>query len=257
MPPRPEAERALVSIDLEMTSPRPDQQEIIEVGAVKFVGDRVVGTFQTLVQPPVALPYNIQVLTGIRPAELTRAPKLETIAPRLLQFIGDSPLVAHTVSSDVGALARKGIVLQNDQIDTHEARLDPAAPARQLFARVAGSALRDRPADPAPRSARRAGHPPPVQPADRAGLRARPGRASRDQRADRAADVAVALHLHGRRGSALARTGLGRHLDPRRARGEARRRCGQPRHRLGPRARASRFGRLRRPARSTSRRLLS
>jgi predicted DnaQ family exonuclease/DinG family helicase len=120
MPPRPEAERALVSIDLEMTSARPEAQEIIEIGAVKFVGDRVVGTFSTLVQPPVALPYNIQVLTGIRPAELTRAPKLEAVAPRLLQFIGDSPLVAHTVSSDVGALARKGIVLQNDQIDTHE-----------------------------------------------------------------------------------------------------------------------------------------
>lgn len=118
MPPR--TEEALVSIDLEMTSARPEMQEIIEVGAVKFVGDRVVDTFATLVQPPVPLPYSIQVLTGIRPPDLARAPRLEAVAPRLLQFVGDAPLVAHTVSSDVGALARKGIVLHNDQIDTHE-----------------------------------------------------------------------------------------------------------------------------------------
>src|SRR5258708_4830629 len=98
----PAAERPLVSIDLEMTSARPEQQEIVEIGAVKFVGDRVLETFSTLVQPPVALPYNIQVLTGLRPADLARAPKLEQVAPRLRQFIGDSPLVAHTVSSDVG-----------------------------------------------------------------------------------------------------------------------------------------------------------
>src|SRR5205085_3952809 len=108
MPASAPAERPLVSIDLEMTSPRPEAQEIIEIGAVKFVGDRVVGTFSTLVQPPVPLPYNIQLLTGIRPPDLARAPQLEAVAPRLRAFIGDAPLVAHTVSSDVGALARKG-----------------------------------------------------------------------------------------------------------------------------------------------------
>jgi DNA polymerase-3 subunit epsilon/ATP-dependent DNA helicase DinG len=112
--------RPLVSIDLEMTSPRPESQEIIEVAAVKFVGARVVESFSTLVQPPVPLPYSIQVLTGISPADLARAPRLEHVAPRLLRFVGDAPLVAHTVSSDVNALARKGFHLSNEQIDTFE-----------------------------------------------------------------------------------------------------------------------------------------
>jgi predicted DnaQ family exonuclease/DinG family helicase len=112
--------RPLVSIDLEMTSARPEAQEIIEVAAVKFIGDRVVDSFSTLVQPPVPLPYGIQVLTGISPADLARAPKLEQVAPRLMRFLGDAPLVAHTVSSDVNALARKGFQLGNEQIDTFE-----------------------------------------------------------------------------------------------------------------------------------------
>jgi predicted DnaQ family exonuclease/DinG family helicase len=112
--------RPLVSIDLEMTSARPEAQEIIEVAAVKFVGDRVIESFSTLVQPPIPVPYGIQILTGISPAELSRAPKIEQVAPRLMRFLGDAPLVAHTVSSDVGALARKGFQLGNEQIDTFE-----------------------------------------------------------------------------------------------------------------------------------------
>lgn len=110
----------LVSIDLEMTSPRPEAQEIIEVALVKFQNDRVVETFNTLVSPPVQLPFAITRLTGIQPRDLLKAPRIEEVAPRLVQFIGDAPLVAHTVSSDVGALARKGVELRNQQIDTFE-----------------------------------------------------------------------------------------------------------------------------------------
>ena len=40
--------------------------------------------------------------------------------PRLARFLDGAPLVAHTVSSDVGALARKGLVLDNLQLDTFE-----------------------------------------------------------------------------------------------------------------------------------------
>ena len=113
-------DRVLVSIDLEMTSPRPEAQEIIEIAAVKFENDRIVGSFATLVQPPVPLPYAIQRLTGIQPRDLAQAPRIEEVLPRLARFLEGAPLVAHTVSSDVGALARKGLVLDNPQLDTFE-----------------------------------------------------------------------------------------------------------------------------------------
>ncbi len=103
-----------------MTSARPESQEIIEVALVKFIGDRVMDTYTTLVSPNGQLPYGIQVLTGIRPQELARAPRLDTIAPRIRAFIGEAPLVAHSVSADVGALDLAGIALNNQQIDTFE-----------------------------------------------------------------------------------------------------------------------------------------
>jgi DNA polymerase-3 subunit epsilon/ATP-dependent DNA helicase DinG len=113
-------DRVLVSIDLEMTSPRPEAQEIIEIAAVKFQNDRIVGSFATLVQPPVPLPLAIQRLTGIQPRDLAQAPRIEEVLPRLARFLEGAPLVAHTVSSDVGALARNGLVLDNPQFDTFE-----------------------------------------------------------------------------------------------------------------------------------------
>ncbi len=109
-----------VSIDLEMTSPRPDNQEVIEIAAIKFRGDRVVDTWSTLVRPDTPVPYGVQILTGIDPASLQRAPALGEVASRLKSFVGDFPLVAHSVGLDVGCLRRQGVVLDNPQFDTFE-----------------------------------------------------------------------------------------------------------------------------------------
>jgi predicted DnaQ family exonuclease/DinG family helicase len=109
-----------VSIDLEMTSARPEGQEVIEIAAIKFRGDRVLDSWSTLIRPNTEVPYNIQVLTGIDPAMLTRAPKLGDVAGRLKSFVGSHPLVAHSVGVDVGCLKRQGVVLDNPQFDTFE-----------------------------------------------------------------------------------------------------------------------------------------
>lgn len=109
-----------VSIDLEMTSPRPDERSIVEIGLIKFRGDRTLETWSTLVNPEVEFPYAIQVLTGIDPADLRRAPTIDQLASTIKDFIGDSPLLAHSVANDVNALAQHGILLTNPTIDTFE-----------------------------------------------------------------------------------------------------------------------------------------
>src|SRR5262245_59466599 len=109
-----------VSIDLEMTSARAENQEVIEIAAIKFRGERVVDTWSTLVRPDSPVPYGVQVLTGIDPQTLNRAPSLAEVAPRLMSFVGDFPLVAHSVGSDVGCLRRQGVQLDNPQFDTFE-----------------------------------------------------------------------------------------------------------------------------------------
>ncbi|MGH2461154.1 MAG: exonuclease domain-containing protein, partial [Chloroflexota bacterium] len=109
-----------VSIDLEMTSARSESQEVIEIAAIKFRGDRVIDSWATLVRPWSEVPFGTQVLTGIEPRDLERAPRFDEVAHQLKAFLGSFPLVAHTVSADVGCLRKQGVVLDNPQYDTFE-----------------------------------------------------------------------------------------------------------------------------------------
>ncbi len=113
-------DQVFVSLDLEMTSARPENQEILEIAAVKFKGTEVIDSWSTLVNPRCSIPYNIQVLTGIKQEDVNRAPLLAEVVGQFLKFVKNYPLVAHTVSSDVNCLDRKGVHLDNPQIDTFE-----------------------------------------------------------------------------------------------------------------------------------------
>ncbi|MFH1485462.1 MAG: exonuclease domain-containing protein, partial [Chloroflexota bacterium] len=109
-----------VSLDLETTGLDPETDQITEIGAVKFLGDDVIGTFETLVNPKQPIPYFIQVLTGIRPQEVDKAPSFSAIAEDLVSFIGLCPVVGQNVSFDLEFLSAKGIRLLNPVYDTYE-----------------------------------------------------------------------------------------------------------------------------------------
>ncbi len=111
-------------IDLETTGGSPQTCGITEIGAVKLRGGECLGRFQTLVNPGVAIPPTITVLTGITQSMVVPAPRIETVLPSLLEFIGDAVIVGHNVRFDLGflrhALERAGQPpLRNRNIDTY------------------------------------------------------------------------------------------------------------------------------------------
>jgi DNA polymerase III subunit epsilon len=110
-------------VDLETTGGSPADCAITEVGAVKLRGGECVGTLQTLVNPGMAIPPSITVLTGITEAMVLPAPDIGEVLPSLLEFIGDAVVVGHNVRFDLGflraALDRTGRPpLTNRSIDT-------------------------------------------------------------------------------------------------------------------------------------------
>src|SRR5437764_7564854 len=109
-----------VALDLETTGLHAEQDSILEVAAIKFQGDTVLDTMETLVAPGRSIPYRVQRLTGITPQQLRGAPHFESIARNLQLFIGDYPLVGHSIPFDVGFLRRRGLVRTNPLIDTFE-----------------------------------------------------------------------------------------------------------------------------------------
>ena len=109
-----------VTLDLETTGIDPEQDTIIEVGAVKFQGQKVLDTFQTLVNPYRRLPDPIQRLTGISQSNLDGAPPFAAVAGELLEFIGSLPLIGHNFSFDLAFLSKHGVRLSNEIFDTRE-----------------------------------------------------------------------------------------------------------------------------------------
>ncbi|HWB66526.1 MAG TPA: DEDD exonuclease domain-containing protein [Mycobacteriales bacterium] len=93
-----------VVVDLETTGGSPAASAITEIGAVKVRGGELLGEFQTLVNPQLAIPPFIAVLTGITDAMVATAPPLAAVLPSFLAWARGAVLVAHNAPFDVGFL---------------------------------------------------------------------------------------------------------------------------------------------------------
>ena len=92
-------------VDLETTGAA-ETDKITEIGAVKVRSGEVLGEFQTLVNPTIAIPPLIAVLTGITNAQVAAAPSLRQVLPSYLAFAHETVLVAHNAPFDLGFLRR-------------------------------------------------------------------------------------------------------------------------------------------------------
>ncbi|HLF04451.1 MAG TPA: 3'-5' exonuclease, partial [Dehalococcoidia bacterium] len=111
-------QQTCVALDLETTGLDHTRDAIIEVGAVKFQGDRRIDTFQTFVNPGRAIPEFVQRLTGISPQQVRRAPFFASISADLAAFIGGHPIVGHNIAFDLRFLDSHGLALGNPSYDT-------------------------------------------------------------------------------------------------------------------------------------------
>jgi DNA polymerase-3 subunit epsilon len=93
-----------VVVDLETTGGAAGGDAITEIGAVKVCGGEVLGEFQTLVDPGMAINPFVSVLTGITDSMVCGAPSIGTVLPSFLEFARGGVLVAHNAPFDVGFL---------------------------------------------------------------------------------------------------------------------------------------------------------
>lgn len=90
--------------DLETTGLAPDQNDIIEIGALRIENGRITERFQQLLSPTHPIPQFISHMTGITPAMVQDQPGMRAVWPRFEAFISGAVLVAHNVTYDVGML---------------------------------------------------------------------------------------------------------------------------------------------------------
>ncbi len=111
-----------VAFDLETTGLSPEDDRIIEIGAVIMCSGQEVDRYQTFVDPKRKLSQEIIDLTGITDGMLHGAPDIEEVLPQFLQFVNGRPLVAHNAAFDTSMLqaecARQGVDYELTSVDT-------------------------------------------------------------------------------------------------------------------------------------------
>ncbi len=91
---------SFIVTDTETTGSQADKHRIVEIGAVKVKGGEVVDTYQQLVHPGVAIPYQITRLTGITNSMVYGKPPIEHILDDFLDFLDEGVFVAHNARFD-------------------------------------------------------------------------------------------------------------------------------------------------------------
>jgi DNA polymerase III epsilon subunit family exonuclease len=94
-------ESDFVVFDLETTGAKCPPCRVTEIGAYRIEKGKIVGKFETLVNPETSIPPFIVALTGISDQMVRRAPKFADVAADFLDFIGDAVLVAHNAHFDI------------------------------------------------------------------------------------------------------------------------------------------------------------
>ncbi len=111
---------SLVALDLETTGLDPRKDAIIEIGAVRFSGQREEAEFHSLINPGRPIPPEITHLTGINNEMVRNAPPLMAVLQQFVDFVGESPVIGHNIQFDLGFLLQANILQYVQAIDTFE-----------------------------------------------------------------------------------------------------------------------------------------
>ncbi len=94
-------------VDLETTGTSAHNGRITEVGIVLFDGEKIIDTFETLINPERSIPWEITRITGISNEMVREAPKFYEVAKKIVEMTQDAIFVAHNVGFDYGFLRKE------------------------------------------------------------------------------------------------------------------------------------------------------
>ena len=109
-------------LDIETTGLSFRTEKITEFGIMKYKNGEVIDSFECFVNPEKPIPEEVVNITHITDEMVKNAPTIDQIMPKVLDFIGDSVLVAHNADFDIGFIKynckQLGLELNNTYIDT-------------------------------------------------------------------------------------------------------------------------------------------
>ena len=113
-----------VLFDLETTGVSWENDEVVEISAVKVKGGEVIDEFSTLVNPGMPIPFYASEVNGITDDMVADSPAFDEVLGQFLEFAGDAVLVGHNIHCfDMKFIQKSaqnyyGKQIGNDYIDT-------------------------------------------------------------------------------------------------------------------------------------------
>ncbi len=101
----PDFNKIKITCDVETTGMSASTEQIIEIGAVKFKGFRLLETFSSFVKPSKSLSPEITFITGIKDRDLEDAPPPEEVFKKFADWVEDFPVIFHNASFDVSFIS--------------------------------------------------------------------------------------------------------------------------------------------------------
>jgi DNA polymerase-3 subunit epsilon len=87
-------------IDVETTGLNARSDRITEIAIVLHDGERITGSFESLINPECRIPYGITALTGISNKKVAEAPKFQDVARQIVELTEGRAIVAHNAAFD-------------------------------------------------------------------------------------------------------------------------------------------------------------
>ncbi len=110
-----------VTLDIETTGFNPQKHKIIEIAICKVKDGNIVDEYTSFVNPKQPIHYAITEITGITEDMLKKAETIDIVIPKILEFIGQLPIVLHHSYYVMGFLKQNcinlNINLDNQVID--------------------------------------------------------------------------------------------------------------------------------------------
>ena len=109
-------------LDIETTGLSRETEKITEFGIMKIKNGELIDTFECFVNPEKPIPPRVVEVTNITDDMVKNAETIDKVMPKVIEFCGDSIIVAHNANFDVGFIKynaeKLGLNFDNTYIDT-------------------------------------------------------------------------------------------------------------------------------------------